>query len=127
MLEREVNKGMRMRMRIIILALILSVFVLAQTAHSVTLTWADPVGGYPTGTTYNIYRAVGLCSGIPNFVKPALVSGLIAKTYIDTTVNIGSYCYVVTASVNGVESAASLSAGATIQIGTVTINGIAVQ
>lgn len=114
-------------MKYFILVLLIVGIGLAQAAHSVTLTWTDPVGGYPPGTTYNVYRAVGTCNGVPNYVKPPIGLGLTTKTYVDTTVSIGSYCYVITAVVGGLESAASLSAGATVQTGTVTINGIAVQ
>lgn len=113
-------------MRILLIVLITSMLQ-AQAAHSITLSWTDPIGGYPTGVTYSVYRAVGVCNGIPAFVKPPLASGLAVKTFIDSTVSVGSYCYVVTATVGGVESPPSLSAGATVAIGTVSINGIAVQ
>jgi len=66
----------------------------------VILTWADKV--YPARTTYNVYRGVGMCSGTPTFSK--LASGLTAKTYQDTTVIPGDYCYAVTVQLNGIES-----------------------
>ena len=77
----------------------------AQTAtHSVTLTWVD--GKNPTGVTYSVYRAVGLCSGTPTFAK--LATGLAALTYTDTAMNPGPYCYAVTATVSGSESVQSV-------------------
>lgn len=78
--------------------------------HSVTLTWADTQN--PAGTVYNVYRATGLCSGNPSFSK--IATALAAKTFSDTTVQVGAYCYYVTASLNNAESAPSVSAPATI-------------
>ena len=78
----------------------------AQTQqHSVTLTWQDTAN--PSGTTYTVYRATGLCSGTPTFSK--LATAVSAKTYLDTTVQPGNYCYQVTATANSVESAPSNS------------------
>jgi len=86
------------------LLMCLAVGARAQTAtHSVTLTWLD--GKNPTGVTYSVYRAVGLCSGTPTFAK--LATGLAVLTYSDTTVTPGPYCYAVSATVNGVESVLS--------------------
>lgn len=73
----------------------------AQTTHKAVLTWTDTLN--PTGTTYNIYRAPGLCSGTPVFAK--LASGVTALTYTDSTVTTGNYCFTVTATFSGVESA----------------------
>ena len=83
---------------------------LAQTAHSATLTWADTLN--PPATTYSVYRATGLCSGTPTYAK--IATALTAKTYEDTTVQPGNYCYTVTASYNGMESAPSNTAGAPV-------------
>lgn len=77
--------------------------VAQTTTHSVTLTWSDSLN--PTGTTYSVYRATGLCSGTPTFSKLAV--GVATKSYQDTTVTPGNYCYQVTATVNGVESSPS--------------------
>ena len=83
----------------------------AQPAtRTVTLSWADTVN--PVGTTYSIYRAPGLCSGTPTFAKVA--TGLTAKTYQDTAVAPGNYCYTATATLNGIESPQSTSAGAVV-------------
>lgn len=82
-----------------------SVMTAQAATHSVTLTWADTSN--PTGTTYNVYRAVGLCSGTPTFSK--IASAVAVKTYTDTTVTPGNYCFQVTANFNGAESVPSNS------------------
>jgi fibronectin type 3 domain-containing protein len=78
--------------------------------HSVTLTWAD--GKNPSGVTYTVYRATGLCSGTPTFSK--LATAVAVLTYADSTVTPGNYCYQVTASVASVESAPSNQAAAAV-------------
>ena len=98
-----------MRFPLLLLACIASL-AYGQASHSVTLTWTDTAN--PTGTTYNVYRATGLCSGNPAFSKMATT--IAAKTYQDTTVTVGPYCYYVTAALNGAESAPSVSAPATV-------------
>jgi hypothetical protein len=83
----------------------------AQTVtHSVTLTWQD--ASNPAGTTYSIYRAQGLCSGSPVFSK--LATAITEKTYKDTTVAPGNYCFHVTATFNSMESAPSNTAVAPV-------------
>lgn len=82
----------------------------AQTTHSATLTWVDTQN--PAGTTYNIYRATGLCSGTPVFSK--LQGGVTVMTYTDATVTAGNYCFQVTATTAGIESPASNTAQAPI-------------
>jgi hypothetical protein len=82
----------------------------AQSTHSATLTWVDKLN--PTGTTYNVYRAPGLCSGTPTFSK--ITTAVTVTTYQDTTVTPGGYCYEVTAVFNGVESTPSNTAQANI-------------
>ncbi len=79
-----------------------AVFAQALT-HSVTLNWVD--ANNPVGTTYNVYKATGLCSGTPVFSQ--LVTGVAAKTYNDATVAPGSYCYKVTAVVASLEGGPS--------------------
>lgn len=76
------------------------------TTHSVALTWADTLNP-ATGTTYSVYRATGLCSGTPVFSK--IASAIAVKTYTDTTVTPGNYCYAVSATVGGMESPLSSS------------------
>lgn len=94
----------------LLIFLLLSVAAFAQT-HSVTLTWVD--ASNPTGTTYSVYRATGLCSGTPVFSK--LASAITTKTYPDTTVTPGNYCYVVTANFQGAESAQSNTVSPAVQ------------
>lgn len=77
-----------------------------QTTHKATLNWADLLN--PAGTTYSVYRATGLCSGTPIFSK--IASAVAVKTYEDSTVTAGNYCYSVTATSGGMESAQSNTA-----------------
>lgn len=95
------NWWYRRPMRYVLALLATSLF--AQTTHSVTLTWTDTLN--PAGTTYSVYRATGLCSGTPAFSK--IASALTVKTYLDTTVIAGNYCYTATATAGGMESAPS--------------------
>jgi len=89
---------------------LLCVTCMAQTQHVVTLTWTDTAN--PSGTTYSVYRATGLCSGSPTFSK--IASAVAPKTYDDTSVTPGNYCYQVTATANGMESAPSNTAMAPV-------------
>lgn len=95
-------------MKLIIVFVVALGILSAQTpqTHSVTLTWADTAN--PAGTTYSVYRSPGLCSGSPVFAK--LAAAVTEKTYKDTTVQAGNYCYAVTATHNGMESAQSNTA-----------------
>ena len=96
-----------MRTLLVIAAvLLIAALGVAQGSHSATLSWQDTQN--PSGTTYSVYRATGLCSGTPTFSK--IASALTAKTYQDTTVQPGNYCYEVTATFNGMESAPSNTA-----------------
>lgn len=81
-----------------------------QTAHKVTLTWTDLLN--PPGTTYNVKRATGLCSGTPTF--NTIATAIAVKTYEDSTVQPGPYCFIVTAVYSGVESAPSNTALANV-------------
>lgn len=106
--------------------LLLAVSATCQ-AHSVTLNWtasADAAGN-PT-LTYNVYRAAAACP--TDGTQPAgmaKVANVSAVTYQDTAVSVGqSYCYAITALLNGSESAYSNTAGGTIPVappGTITI------
>lgn len=97
-------------MKFFALVLLFSGCGLAQAAHTVTLTWADTLN--PAGTTYNIYKATSTCSGTPSFVKTA--TGVTLKTWDDTNVQPGNYCYQVTSNFAGMESAPSNSAAAPV-------------
>lgn len=82
-----------------------------SSAHQVTLNWADTTN--PTGTTYTVYRASGACTGTSTFTQVA--SALAAKTYTDTSVTPGNYCYQVTAMFNFIESLPSNTAAAAVR------------
>jgi hypothetical protein len=86
--------------------ILLSTTALAAQTHTATLNWTDTQN--PTGTTYNIYRATGLCSGSPVFSK--LATAITVKTYNDTSVTVGNYCFQVTATFSGAESTPSNNA-----------------
>lgn len=101
---------MILRIKLLILITLTIGIITAQVSHSVTLTWQDNVN--PTGTTYSIYWVSGLCSGTPTFSKVA--TAVTVKTYQDTTVTPGNYCYTVTATYNGMESAQSNTAAAPV-------------
>lgn len=104
---------MRKAMLLIIGILVLGVSIPAvgQTTHSATLSWSDALN--PSGsTTYSVYRAPGLCSGTPVFAK--LATGLTVLTFKDTTVTPGNFCFAITATVGGVESAQSTPVLATV-------------
>ena len=99
-----------LKLAIIHLCLHFVLAVSAFAAHTVTLTWTDTLN--PIGTTYNVSRATGLCSGTPAF--SGIAAALTTMTYVDSTVTVGNYCYVVTATSNGATSANSNSAPAVI-------------
>jgi hypothetical protein len=93
-------------LRLVLAVLLISSVAAAQAVtHSAKLTWVDSLN--PSGTTYSIYRAPGLCSGSPVFAK--IATGVAVLTYTDTSVTPGNYCYQVTAVAGGVESAPSSS------------------
>jgi hypothetical protein len=82
-----------------------------QTTHSVTLNWNAPSDA-TAGTTYSVYRAPGPCTGTPVMAK--IVSAIVPRTYVDTTVAPGPYCYAVTAVAGGAESVYSNLAPAVV-------------
>jgi hypothetical protein len=83
--------------------------------RTVVLNWADSAN--PSGTTYSVYRAASSCSGSPSYTK--IASGIGARTYTDGSLVPGSYCYAVTASYNGQESARSTAVSASFTSPTV--------
>ncbi len=91
------------------LLLIFAASLLSAQGHSVTLNWSDIIN--PSGTTWNVYRAPGACTASPVFVK-LNAAAVTVKTYVDSTVVSGSYCFQVTAVLNGIESLPSNSIGA---------------
>jgi hypothetical protein len=99
-------------MKIVLWLFLLSASLIpAQTTHSVTLTWQDSNPTTPP-VTWNVKRASGACTGTPAFTT--IATALTVKTYVDTTVAIATYCYIVTAVVSGVETLPSNQAGANI-------------
>lgn len=68
-------------------------------SHVATLTWVDSTDA---GSSYNIYRSTtsGLYSSPLNAAP--LASGV--TTYSDSTITPGTYFYIATAVLNGVES-----------------------
>lgn len=90
--------------------LLLAAPLFGQTTHKVTLTITDTVN--PSGTSYNVYRASGACSTSLTLTKIGTTS---TKTFIDSNLAAGSYCYSATAVDSlGDESAQSPQAGAVI-------------
>jgi hypothetical protein len=74
--------------------------LVAQAPHSVTLSWS-----YDADATFSVYKANGPCEGPPTMEQ--IATGLTEKTYQDTAVSTGQYCYAATATVAGAESAYS--------------------
>lgn len=108
-----------LRATVALLSLFVAVTPLfGQSGHSVKLTWVDSVN--PAGqTSYTVYKATGACSSNSSFAK--LTSGVTALTFTDANVAFGTFCYQVTATVNGAEGAASNQAGATAAPGSVVL------
>lgn len=98
-------------MKTILLAFVFYALGLAQTTHTVTLNWTDTAN--PVGTTYNAYRKPEACAGAAAFAK-INTAPITAKTYTDSGVAPGTYCYHVTAvsSISAIESTPSNTAGA---------------
>jgi hypothetical protein len=70
------------------------------TTHTDVLTWTPYT---VSGATINVYRAAGTCSASSAFTK--IANGVSpAGTYTDASPLVGTQCYYITASVNGVES-----------------------
>jgi len=83
-------------------------FAQSQSAY---LTWAASASAASNPSlTYNVYRA-SPCSG--SFAK-INAGPVAATTYLDNEPAPGSYCYQVTAVLNGAESSPSNTAAATI-------------
>lgn len=92
------------------LACLASICTSAQS-QSTYLRWvASTSSASNPSLTYNIYRA-SPCFGVFVKINPAPVS---TTSYLDDQPAPGSYCYEVTAVLNGVESGPSNTAAATI-------------
>jgi hypothetical protein len=82
----------------------------AQT-HSVALTWmASASAAANPSLTYNVYRSPG-CSGSFTRLNSSAVA---ATSFTDAGVAPGTYCYQVTAVLNGTESVPSSQAAAVV-------------
>jgi len=98
--------------KLVSIALVWCASLAAQSAHTVALSWTDTTN--PAGTSYNVYRAAGACTGSPAFAKIGSTP-VSVKTYTDSAVaSAATYCYQVTAVLNGVESVPSNSVAAVI-------------
>ena len=80
-------------------------------AKTVSLAWEDARN--PTGASYAVYRSNSVCSVTSLFVKVASVP---AKSFDDTNLAPGNYCYRVTAGMNGLESSPSNSVDVAIPL-----------
>ena len=92
------------------LILLLTVTAFAQTGRTVTLVWDDLLNG--ASATWNVKRASASCASSPTFTT--LASNVSVKTYQDTNVLPGTYCYALSANVSGLESANSSPAAAVV-------------
>lgn len=93
-------------------------------AHQAVLSWSAPSDA-TTGSTYNVYRAVGVCptSGLGSLTFVKLNStGITGLSFTDTSVSVGnSYCYYGTQVQGSAESVPSNTAGGTLRPNAVTI------
>jgi hypothetical protein len=101
--------------------LVLSAIACKAQSHQVTLTWtASKDSNASNPGTVSVYRAVGSCppSGIGTLTYTPLTTAAPAGgPYPDTTVTAGmTYCYYVTATINGATSQPSNTASATIPV-----------
>lgn len=67
---------------------------------AIVLLWTDLLNP-ATSTVYNVYRAPGICSANSAFVK--LTQNTIPTTTYQDNPPSGTYCYQVTAVINGIE------------------------
>ena len=93
-----------MKKAMLVLFLMITTLSLAQAAsHSAAVSWTASVDA-STSLTYTISRGTGACTPtVPSLT--VLKSGVTATSYSDTTVVPGSYCYSITAVMNGMSSA----------------------
>lgn len=106
-----------------LLALFLVAASFGQSTHSAVLKWgASPDAAANPSLGYFVYRFSGQCTstGSPVFTK-LNSTPITALTYTDSGLGIGSYCYYVTSTLNGVESVPSNTAGGTVTPATVVI------
>lgn len=116
---------MKKLLAIIIAIAALVLPVQAQAAHSAALSWAAPSDAITT-TTYNVYRLAGSCPTAPlTLPLPAgwsKLTNVSALSYTDSTITVGSWCYMVTQVTNSIESNPSNTAGGQAKPGVVTFS-----
>ena len=61
--------------------------------QSVSLTWADSMN--PTGTTYNIYQALGACPAV--IPAPPIYAGIANTSAVLSGLGPGTFCWGITA------------------------------
>ena len=99
-----------MRLALLLLA---GLSLYAQAGRTVSLAWTSSV---TPNVGYNVYRAAGLCG---SQASPAAFTKLNANpvadvTYSDANVAVGNYCYYITATASGIESAPSNNVSGTV-------------
>lgn len=95
----------------------------ARAQHSASLSWtASPDAAANPSLGYNIYRLSGACpaSGTAGFTK-LNATPVTTTSFSDATVGLGSFCYYVTATLNGAESVPSNTASAVVLPGAPTL------
>jgi hypothetical protein len=95
----------------------------ARAQHSASLSWTASSDAAANSTLgYNVYRLTGACpaSGTAGFTK-LNSTPVTSTTYSDTTIGPGSFCYYVTATLNGAESVPSNTASAVVLPGAPTL------
>jgi hypothetical protein len=107
-----------MRKLAFIAVLLMSLFVKAQSTHSVSLSWtASPDATLNPTLTYNVYRAPQIQSACTAtnlvYTKVGSTSSTL-NVFTDSAVPIGQFCYKVTSTLNGSESIDSNIAAAVI-------------
>jgi hypothetical protein len=111
--------------KLVLLTILLSglmSFAQAPVIHQTTLAWlpSPDAAANPT-LTYNMYRVPGSCPADGSFPLASatqIASALTGTTFIDTAVSVSkTFCYSVTASLNGLESVPSVTSQATTPLG----------
>jgi hypothetical protein len=106
-----------------LMALLLVLAAPARAQHSASLTWtASPDAATNPKLGYNVYRLAGACpaSGTAGFTK-LNTTPLTTTTFSDTSVTLGTFCYYVTATLNGAESVPSNTASAVVLPGAASL------
>lgn len=99
-----------MKLKLVLALAVLSASAMAQSTHSVTLSWTPS----SDGGTVNVYRAPAACSTNPNNFAVIKSGVAAAGPYQDAEIAVGNYCYRLTAVVGGAESVPSNSVTAAV-------------